>query len=68
MSSPVYENKPGTDQLAKQIDWLLAHPGVSDWLKTALQSAEGCDPVMLMNDLELLRLVLSHRADKQIGR
>ena len=51
-----------------QIDWLLAHPGVSEWLKSALRSAENCDPIVLINDLELLRLVLGRRAEEQVAR
>jgi len=42
----------------RQIAWVLAHPGMSDWLKAALKSAADRDPVHLLNDLEILGLLL----------
>lgn len=42
----------------RQIAWVLAHPGISDWLKDALKSAADRDPVHLLNDLEILGLLL----------
>lgn len=42
----------------RQIAWVLAHPGMSDWLKDALKSAADRDPVHLLNDLEILGLLL----------
>lgn len=37
-----------------QIDWVLAHAGMSDWLKHSLRSARDREPVEVLNDLELL--------------
>jgi len=42
----------------RQIAWVLAHPGMSDWLKDALKSAADRDPVHLLSDLEILGLLL----------
>ena len=42
----------------RQIAWVLAHPGMSDWLKDALKSAADRDPVHLLNDLDILGLLL----------
>ncbi|GAB0120132.1 hypothetical protein [Acidisoma sp. 7E03] len=46
-----------------QIAFILDHPGMSDWLKTALREALPRDPVAVLNDLELLAIVLRGRAD-----
>ena len=68
MTSTEILDKSTPDDLSGQIDWLLAHPDVSEWLKTALRSAESCDPITLINDLELLRLVLGRRAEEHVAR
>ncbi|MBP1474155.1 hypothetical protein J7I44_07580 [Frateuria sp. MAH-13] len=49
-------------QADKRIDWLLAQPGTSEWLKACLRSARAHEPVQLLNDLELLGLLLRERA------
>lgn len=41
----------------KQIAWVLAHPGMSDWLKDAIRTAVDRDPELLLNDLEILCLL-----------
>ncbi|NDV89500.1 hypothetical protein GTW51_22935 [Aurantimonas aggregata] len=46
----------------RQIAWVLAHPGMSDWLKDALKSAADRDPVHLLNDLEILGLLLRRKS------
>ncbi len=58
----------------RRIEWLLSSPGTSDWLKTALRDAlreEEVDPVVLLNDLELLDQVLRPwihaRIDRSLG-
>lgn len=50
----------------KQIAWVLAHPGMSDWLKDAIRTAADCDPVNLLNDLEILCLVLRAKSQAAI--
>lgn len=49
-----------------RIDWVLAHPGTSDWLKQSLRQARGRDPVEILNDLELLGYLLRYQAEAQI--
>lgn len=50
----------------KQIAWVLAHPGMSDWLKDALRTAVDRDPEHLLNDLEILCLLLRAKAQAAI--
>ena len=45
-------------QAERNIAWILAHPGFSDWLKDALRTGLTRDPVQLSNDLELLKHLL----------
>lgn len=42
----------------ERIAWVLAHPGMSPWLKAALNGATQCHPVEVQNDLEILNLLL----------
>lgn len=51
-----------------RIDWVLAHPGMSDWLKQALRSARDREPVDVLNDLEMLQNLLGPQAKIQIQR
>lgn len=45
------------------IAWVLAHPGTSRWLRTALQGALERDPIDVLNELEILDRVLRSRAE-----
>lgn len=49
-----------------RIDWALKHPHLSDWLKEALRSATGLDPIAIQNDVEMLRHLISLRATAEI--
>lgn len=49
-----------------RIAWVLAHPQMSDWLKQALRSAEGLDPIALQNDIEMLRHLIVPRSLAQL--
>ncbi len=49
-----------------RIAWFLDNPHASDWLKQALRTAHGLDPVVIQNDLELLRHLLIPHAQAQI--
>lgn len=49
------------------IAFILEHPGMSDWLKTALQEALPRDPIAVLNDLEILNLVLRKRSEALIA-
>lgn len=50
----------------KQIAWVLAHPGMSVWLKDTLRTAVDRDPEHLLNDLEILCLLLRAKAQAAI--
>lgn len=50
----------------KQIAWVLAHPGMSDWLKNALRTGVDRDSEHLLNDLEILSLLLRAKAQAAI--
>lgn len=47
----------------RQIAWALDHPHVSTWLKDALRAALLCDPVVVVNEVEMLRELLRFRMD-----
>ncbi len=50
-------NNPAT--VDQQIDWILAHPDMSQWLKDALLSARQRNPIDVLNDLEMLDCILA---------
>ncbi|QPC95913.1 hypothetical protein [Mesorhizobium sp. INR15] len=58
-------------KIEKHIAWVLAHPGMSAWLKDALRTSADRDPVDLLGDLAMLSLLLkakSHAAiNQQLG-
>lgn len=47
----------------RRISWVLDHPHVSAWLKDALRNALTCDPVVVLNDVEMLRELLRLRTE-----
>lgn len=47
-----------------EIKTILSSPATSTWLKNALTSALGRDPVDAVNDAQLLATVLSNRHDE----
>lgn len=49
-----------------RIAWVLDHPQMSDWLKQALRAAAGVDPIVLQNDVEMVRHLLLPRCQAQI--
>jgi hypothetical protein len=49
---------PALIKSREQIDWVLSHPGMSPWLKTALATVRDRDPNDVLNDLEVLNHVL----------
>ena len=56
-------------ELAKcdqQIEWLLGNEGTSAWLKAALETAAACDPVAIINDVEILCNLLRNRSAAQV--
>lgn len=52
--------------LEDRIQWVLAHPDMSDWLKQSLSSSLGRDPVGLLNDLEMLNILLKPKCEMAI--
>lgn len=49
-----------------RIAWVLDHPHMSLWLKQALRTAEGLDPLAIQNDVEILSRLIIARAQAQI--
>ena len=49
-----------------RIAWVLEHPHMSDWLKQALRTAAGLDPIALQNDVEMLKHLVVTKAHAQI--
>ena len=49
-----------------RIAWVLEHPHMSDWLKQALRTADGLDPIALRNDVEMLKHLVVARSQAQI--
>ena len=49
-----------------RIAWVLDHPHMSEWLKQALRSADNADPIVLQNDVEMLRHLIVPRSQAQI--
>lgn len=49
----------------QRIDWILQHASMSPWLKETLRGARGCDPIDLLNDLEIICVLLRRRASAQ---
>lgn len=49
-----------------RIAWVLEHPHMSDWLKQALRTADGLDPIGLQNDVEMLRNLVLTRSQARI--
>lgn len=71
MSSSSETQRPeddGLDAIDKQISFVLDHPGMSAWLKCALRGALPRDPIVVLNDLEILNLILRRRSAVLISR
>ena len=49
-----------------RIAWVLEHPHMSEWLKQALRTANGLDPIALQNDVEMLKSLVVSRSHAQI--
>lgn len=58
----------GDTELDSQISFVLAHPGMSSWLKNAIQGAMEQDPLSSMNDVEILQTLLRRRAEVHLAR
>lgn len=63
------ENDPSRLRQAEtRIEWVLANPRMSPWLKEALRSALDRDPVDVLNDLELLAILLREHSQALLVR
>lgn len=51
----------------QRLDWLLAHPDTSPWLKSAIAGAQQRDPLDVWNDLELLDCALRFWCDAALS-
>jgi hypothetical protein len=49
-------------EIDRRIAWVLTHSGTSPWLRAALQAALDGDPLLVANDVEMLRHLLVPRA------
>jgi hypothetical protein len=49
-----------------RIAWVLEYPHMSAWLKQALRSADGLDPIGLQNDVERLGHLIVTRSQARI--
>lgn len=47
--------RDGPEDTDSMIEWVLAHPRMSIWLKDALRGALDRDPFDVLNDLEILK-------------
>ncbi len=54
-------------EIDAHIAFILEHPAMSDWLKSALREALPRDPITVLNDLEILNLVLRSRSEALIS-
>ncbi len=51
------------EKAERRIEFVLAHPGMSAWLKDAVRNALARDPVKVLNDLEILNTLLRARCE-----
>ncbi len=51
----------------QRIQWILAHPDMSPWLKTSVASARQREPLEVLNDLEILDCVLRAWCDASLS-
>ncbi len=63
-------NPDSADELTTadaRIAWVLAHPLMSEWLKGTLRTALAADHINIINDIELLRLLITARTEAQLS-
>ena len=53
-------------QAERNIDWMIEHPGTSDWVRQSLMAARDSDPGEVLVGIELLAHLLKPRAEAQI--
>lgn len=62
-SEPQMPSITGQSTIEEQISFVLGHPRMSVWLKSALSDALHRDPISVLNDLEILNLILRSRSE-----
>ena len=60
------EAKREMAQCDQQIEWLLGNDGTSAWLKVALKGGVACDPVSILNEVEILCQLFKRRSAAQV--
>ncbi len=55
------------DDCERRISWVLAHPGMSTWLKQSISTALERDPIDVRNDLEILDATLRHWSEASVA-
>lgn len=61
------EAKRLLDAANDRMDWVLSHPGFSDWLKGAVSDSRGRDPIELLNELEVLNSLIRGRCAAELS-
>ena len=61
-------NTAAETALDRLISYVLGHPQMSEWLKTALTDALHLDPISVLNELETLNHILRHRSEIFIAK
>ena len=52
----------------QRIAWVSSHPNMSEWLRSSLATALSCDPLLVLNDLEILDHLLRAWCDASMHR
>lgn len=62
------ERREGPSSVEAQIEFVLGHPDMSDWIKDTLRQALACSPIEVLNDLEILNRILRAWSDGSTGQ
>lgn len=57
------ERQKDLSSVDAQIEFVLGHPDMSDWIKDTLRGALACSPIEVLNDLEILNRILPAWSD-----
>lgn len=66
-SEPQKPSITSQSSIEEQISFVLGHPRMSVWLKSALSDALHRDPISILNDLEILNQILRDRSELLIA-
>ncbi len=62
------ERREGLSSVDAQIEFVLGHPDMSDWIKDTLRHALARSPIEVLNDLEILNRILGAWSDGLTAR